>query len=267
MNARILAALALAAAVLVAGCESTPSKPAPPPPPPVPTPPPLQEAPAPVRAQLHAEIAAGFYERGQMEIALQELDLAMKLDSRNAKVYNVYGLVYAMLGEEAKAQANFQTAIELAPTDSEIRQNWGWFLCTHGRAKESLGEFDLAVRNPLYKTPDVALVNAGKCAAEIGDARRAEEYFRRALAFNPNNLNAAYGLSLLAYRQARLDEARALIRRVVQQPSPPAEALYLGMCIERKLGDHPSEASYVSQLRKRHPDSPEARAVPPGVCE
>ena len=172
-----------------------------------------------------------------------------------------------MLGEDAKAQANFQTAIQLAPTDSEIRQNWGWFLCTHGRPKESLAEFELAIRNPLYKTPDVALVNAGKCSVEIGDLRRADDYFRRALAFNPNNLGAAYNLSLLAYRQARLDEARALIRRVMQQPSPPAEALYLGMCIERKLGDRPSEASYVSQLRNRYPESPEAKAIPPGTCE
>jgi len=229
--------------------------------------PPIQEAPAPYRAQLHAEIAAGFYERGQMEVALQELATATKLDAKNPKIYNVYGLVYAMLGEDSKATANFQTALELAPNDSEIRQNWGWYLCTHGKARESLAEFDVAVRNPLYKTPDIALTNAGKCAAEIGDGRRAEEYFRRALSVNPNNATAAYSLSLLAYRENRLDEARAVMRRVMQQPAPPAEALYLGMCIERKLGDRSAEASYVSQLRNRFPDSAEAKAIPPGTCE
>ena len=45
------------------------------------------------------------------------------------------------------------------------------------------------------------------------------------------------------------------MRRVMQQPTPPPEALYLGMCIERKLGDRIAEASYVSQLRNRYPDS------------
>ena len=74
-----------------------------------------------------------------------------------------------MLGEDTKAQQNFLKAIELAPNDSEIRQNWGWFLCTHGRARESIAEFELAVRNPLYKTPDVSLVNAGKCSEVIGE--------------------------------------------------------------------------------------------------
>ena len=95
----------------------------------------------------------------------------------------------------------------------------------------------------------------------------AENVLRRALSVNPNSVTAAYNLSLLAYREKRLDEARALIRRVMQLPNPGSEALFLGMCIERKLGDRPSEASYVSQLRNRYPDSAEARAIPPGACE
>jgi type IV pilus assembly protein PilF len=123
------------------------------------------------------------------------------------------------------------------------------------------------VRNPLYKTPDVSLVNAGKCSEVIGDRRRAEEYYRRAFQINPGSSVAAYSLSLLAYREGRFDEARALMKRVMAQSAPPADALYLGMCIERKLGDRSSEASYVSQLRNRYPESAEAKAIPPGTCE
>ncbi len=258
----------LVAAVLAAGCESTSSsKQAPQQIPATPPPPPIQEAPAPYRAQLHTEIAAGFYERGQMEVALQELAQAEKLDPKNAKIYNVYGLVYAMLGQDAKAQASFQTALELAPADSEIRQNWGWYLCSHGRAKESIQEFELAVRNPLYKTPDVALVNAGKCSAEIGDRTRAEEFFKRALSINARNATAAYSLALLAYREARLDDARAMMKLVMLQTNPPPDSLYLGMCIEKKLGDKSTQASYISQLRNRYPESAEAKAIPPGTCE
>ncbi len=80
---------------------------------------------------------------------------------------------------------NFLKALELSPNDSEIRQNWGWYLCTHGRAKESIQEFELAVRNPLYKTPDVSLVNAGKCSVEIGDNKRADEFFKPPTAPRP----------------------------------------------------------------------------------
>jgi type IV pilus assembly protein PilF len=255
---------------LVAGCDSTPSRPTPPPPPvpnQPPVPAPIQEAPAPYRAQLHAEIAAGFFERGQMEVALQELGEAVKLDPRNPKIYNVYGLVYAVMGQDADAQQNFLKGLELAPNDSEIRQNWGWYLCTHGRAKESLAEFELAVRNPLYRTPDISLANAGKCAASIGETARAADFYKRALAIAPNNVVAGYNMSLLAYRERNYADARAYMRRVMQQTNPPPEALYLGMCIERKLGDQPSETSYASQLRNRYPESAETKAIPSGVCE
>ena len=268
----VLPLLALLAALTA--CESTSSSPSSsgrraqaPALPPTPPPPRVQEAPAPYRAQLHAEIAAGYYERGQMDVALQELAEAARLDATNAKIYNVYGLVYATMGQNQNAQQNFQKALELAPNDSEIRQNWGWYLCTHGRAKESLQEFDLAVRNPLYRTPDVSLTNAGKCAASIGENQRADDYLRRALALAPGNTTAAYNLSLLSYKANRLDEARALMRRVMQQSNPPPEALYLGMCIERKLGDRPSETSYVSQLQNRYPEAPETKALVTGTCE
>jgi len=98
-----LAAIAILA-VIVAGCESASKTPAAPPMPQVPKPPPIQEAPPAYRAQLHVEIAAGFYERGQMEVALQELEEATKLDPRNARIYNVYGLVYTVLGQDANAE-------------------------------------------------------------------------------------------------------------------------------------------------------------------
>jgi len=257
----------LFAAIVLAGCESTSSSKQSQPVPQVPQPPPIQEAPAPVRAQLHQEIAAGFYERGQMDVALQELDEAVKLDPKNAKIYNVYGLVYATLGKEADAQRNFQQALELAPSDSEIRQNWGWYLCTHGKARESIPEFEQAVRNPLYRSPDVALSNAGKCSVEIGDYRNAEQFFRRALQINPNSVPASYSLSLLAYREGRFDEARAFVKRATAMSNPAPDALYLGMCIERKLGDRAGEASYVSQLRNRYPEAPETKAIPSGACE
>jgi len=250
-------------AALVAGCASKSSTP--PQVVPLPTPQ-VQETPAPTRAQIRADLAAGYYERGQMEVALQELKEAVKLDPSNPKIYNVYGLVYAMLAQDRDAELNFRRALEIAPNDSEIRHNWGWYLCTHGRARESIAEFDLAVRNPLYRSPEVALTNAGKCAASVGETKRAEDYYRRALAVAPANTVAAYNLSLLVYKEARLDEARHAIRPIMQQNSPPAEALYLGMCIERKLGDRQAEASYASQLRNRYPGAAETKAIP-GACE
>ena len=220
------------------------------------------------RAKLHAELGAGYYERGQMDVALEELNEAATLDPNNARIYNIYGLVYAMLGENAKAEQNFQRALALAPQDSEIRHNWGWYLCSNGRPRESIPEFELALSQS-------AVQDAG---GRAGQRRTVQSRLRRHRGRRQllpprrrrpraNNAGAIYGLALMAYRQGRQDEARGWIKRLTQQPPAPPEALYLGMCIERKQGDRSAEQSYISQLRNRYPDSAEAKAIATGTCD
>jgi type IV pilus assembly protein PilF len=265
---RFASPLLVAAALALAACASKGPAPqqaqaAPEPAPPVKT----QEATPQQRAQIRTELAAGYYERGQMDVALEELGNAKALDPTYPKLYDIYGLVYAMLGEKAKAEENFRQALSLAPNDSEIRENWGAFLCGTGRAKEAMPEFEQVLKDPLYRTPEIALINAGKCSAALGDTKSAEDYLRRALSASPGNPIAAYNLALLAYREKRNGEARAWMRPVMQQPSPSPAALYLGVCIERRQGDREAERSYESQLKNRWPQSPEAKAIASGGCE
>src|SRR5438552_1972792 len=238
----------LVAAVFLAGCSSTEKntdeQTSPRTPPQRTSVPQAQQTPPPVRARMHTDLAAGYYERGQMDVAIDELNLAVSLDPGYAPAYNVYGLVYAVLGEDRKAEQNFERALQLTPNDSDTHHNWGWYLCQHKREREALAQFDIAVRNPLYRTPEIALVNAGRCAMTIGDVRSAEAYFRRALGAQPGNALANYGLALVAYKEARYDEARGWIRGAIQTNAPAPEALYLGLCVERKLGDRQGELSY-----------------------
>jgi type IV pilus assembly protein PilF len=269
MRLRNFAAL-LAAVSALAACQSNPFAPKPEPTPPSPQ---VQPAQAPriqqpestprQRAEAHVELAAGYFERAQFDVALEELGIAERIDATFARTHSIYGLVYATIGELPKAEASFRRALELAPNDSEARQNWGWYLCTHGRAKESIPEFEAAIRDPLYRTPEIALVNAGKCSVSIGDPAAADRYFRRALQLRPNEPQAAYNLALLSYRGQRHADARALMRIVMQQNTPAPEALFLGMCVEQKLGDAQAEQSYALQLRNRYPDAAETKAIGP----
>ena len=268
------ALLVFIASVVLAGCQTKPATPAQPP---APVGPQIQPAPQvqlqqdPVtprqRAEIHTDLAAGYYERAQLNVALEELGAAERIDPTYARIYNLYGLVYTMLEDTQRAEQQFKRALELAPNDPDARHNWGWYLCTHNREREAIPEFEFAIRSPMYRTPEIALVNAGKCSAAIGDVAAADQYFRRALQVRPNDAGAAYNLALLSYKGGRLPESRALMKVVLQQTSPGPEALFLGMCIERKLGDRSAEQSYVTQLRNRYPESAETRAIATSNCE
>jgi type IV pilus assembly protein PilF len=94
----------------------------------------------------------------------------------------------------------------------------------------------------------------------------AESYFRRALAAQPGNALADYGLALIAYKEGRFEDARNWMKGVMQSTTPQPEALYLGMCVERKLNDKQAELSYLSQLRNRYPDAPETKVIATEGC-
>jgi type IV pilus assembly protein PilF len=224
-----------------------------------------QDASAQTRARIRTELGAGYYARGQHEIALEELNGALREDPSYAPAYGVLGLVYSELRDDSNAERNFQRAISLAPQDPEVRNNYGWYLCQHGHETQAIQEFELAVRNPFYRTPDMALVNAGRCASRVGDRRGAESYFNRVLAIAPTNGPANFFLADMAYKAGDLPLARSRMRVVMQTSSTP-EALMLGACIERKLGNKSEESTYVSQLRQRFPNAREAKLVDNGGC-
>jgi type IV pilus assembly protein PilF len=96
--------------------------------------------------------------------------------------------------------------------------------------------------------------------------QEADEYFRLALTASPSNATASYQLALLAYKETRVQDARFWLRPAVQAAQPRPDALLLGVCIERKLGDRQAELSFASQLKNRYPDAPETRQIDSGNC-
>jgi len=210
------------------------------------------------RAKTHTELASGYFSRAQYGVALEELNEALRADAAYASAYNMLGLVYMELREDQQAEQAFSRALSLSPMDSDAHNNYGWFLCSRNRFEESLKHFLAAVKNPLYTTPEKAFLNAGICSARKGDDAGAEDFLLKALRVQPQQPQALYNLAQLYFRQGRYAEARSHLSRYAQVASPSAESLWLGVRLERKLGDRDAEAGHGRQLRKLFPDSVEA---------
>ena len=164
------------------------------------------------RARVHTELGANYFQRGQMAVALEELNEAIRLDAKYGVAHSILGLVYADLGDLAKADASFLVAINVAPAEGEIRNNYGSYLCRQNRAKEGLEQFDVALRLPLYQTPNIALENAGNCALAASLIRPAEGYFARLVQIQPLNSRGYQGLAAIALKTSRFDEVRRQVR-------------------------------------------------------
>lgn len=216
------------------------------------------------RARVHTDLAAAYYARGSMAIALEELRVATDSDDSYAPAHSMLGLVYMDLKENQLAETSFERALRLSPNDPDINHNFAWFLCNTGREKDSIKYFAQAIRNPLYATPWRSYSAAGVCSLKSGNAKDAEEFFQRALRLDPDDTPSLLKLSSIRYQQGQAAEARRLISRYNKLATPSAESLWLALRIERKLGERVAEQSYAIQLRRRFPDSPEYRALQRG---
>lgn len=209
------------------------------------------------RARANTELAALYYERGNLGVALEVLRTATGADQTYAPAHGMLGVVYMDLRENVLAQQSFERALRYAPNDPDINHNYGWFLCQTGKETESTRYFLQAVRNPLYQTPAKSYTSAGQCALQKGNLKDAADFFGRALKLEPDEPNALLKLAAIHYRSGQLDEARRLIGRYGRVVEPSAEGLWLAIRIERKIGDKTAESSYANQLRRRFPGSAE----------
>jgi type IV pilus assembly protein PilF len=213
------------------------------------------------RARAHTDLAAAYFERGSMAIALEELRVAVAADSNYPAAHSMLGLVYMELKENQLAESSFERALRLSPNDPDINHNYGWFLCNTKRESDSIKYFVQAIRNPLYPSPWRSYSAAGECSLKVGNTKDADEFFQRALKLEPDYAPSLIKLGAIRYRQGQIVEARRLVSRYNKLMTPDAESLWLALRIERKLGERVAEQSFANQLRRRFPESPEYRLL------
>lgn len=219
------------------------------------------------RARVHTDLGAQYYASGIIGVALDEFNIAAANEPRYVPAQYMLGLVYMELKDDAQAEKHFKRALDLDSRNSEARNNYGWFLCQRGKVEDSIKEFMEALKNPLYETPDKPYVNAGICTLKLKDDKGAEEYFLKALKLRPNQPQALLALAEIYFRANDLPNARAQVIAYMKSQNPTPEILWLGVRIERKLGDRSSETSYAQMLRQRYPISKENQALAVGQYE
>lgn len=211
------------------------------------------------RADIRLELANAYFADGKPAIALQEVDQALALDPQRADALGLRGLALQQLGEPERALQSLQQALRLAPGDPGLQNNLGWVLCENGQPAKAMVWFDKALAQRSYSSPAKAAMNAGACSMKLGDARRAQAYFNRALAADPGLLAAHASLARIAFDAGDYQRARAHLLPVIASEQVTADDFLLAIRTERKLGDRTTEQSLAMQWQRRLPDSPQWR--------
>ncbi|MDH3646739.1 MAG: type IV pilus biogenesis/stability protein PilW [Gammaproteobacteria bacterium] len=240
--------ICLLAAMLISACVTTGDAP-------------LREASPEEAARTNLRLGSEYLQRGQRERALEKLNRAIEQDPHLAPAHAYLGLVYEQLGKPSQAETHYKTALRIDDDDANVRNMYAVYLCRNERIKEAVKHFLAAATVPTYTTSETAYTNAGLCVLKRSDYEEAETYFRQALQINPRYSDALWQMAKLTNLDDRNFQARAFLQRLANVSEMTAQALWLGVQVERSLGDNRAADNYAVQLRLKYPESVESRLL------
>ena len=250
MRLRMVLPLAIIAGVGLAACSSEPQ---------------FKKASPAVTAATNMQLAIEYLKLGKLANSRDFIQRALSQDPGNPDVQMTAGLVYERLNEKSKAERAYSAGYRLGKADPNIQNTYAGFLCRTGKAVAGEKLFAEVASNPLYQTPEVALMNAGVCVLGTGDVVDAERYFNRALAVHPNLPEAMVQLGNIAIDRGDAVKARDMVQRYLALNPPTSEVLWLGFRAERKLGDKTAAAGYARRVQTDFPNSEQAQMMRAGV--
>ncbi len=245
--------LVLAVLIGIAGCTTTT------------TPPEEESWDAGKRADVHAQLAASYMQRDQLEIARSELEQALQIKADHSRANYIMAVLQTRLGNNAEAETYFRRAVSADKENSQAAHDYGVYLCKQGRVDQAMAQFDEALANPLYRGDALTALRAGECLIFNGNSPDvAETYFRRALNINPKLAPALYQMSEINFARGNFLSARAYIERYFSAAQETPRTLLLAYRIENELGAADVAEDYAARLRKKFATSEEAKQLRSG---
>jgi type IV pilus assembly protein PilF len=207
------------------------------------------------RAESHVELGISYLQRGQFEVAREEIDLAISINPNSDTAYHARGLLLEQTGHTEEAIKVLGRAVQLNRSNYVAVNDYGIVLCQNGdyaKGIDTLLRIEAKLDNKYLSNTRLGL---GICYLEQGSLAPAKVNFRLVLEIAPGLLQALFPMAEIAFREQQYLSARAFIERYISFGGLSQEALVLGADTELKLGDTDKAKEYIRELRRVYPNS------------
>lgn len=217
------------------------------------------------RATNRLKLAVLYFQDGKYNFALDEIKQAILTDPNWFEPYGMRALIQMQTGDYPQSEASFQKALSINPNSSDLKHNYGFLLCKMKRPEQAMKLFGAALADPAYGQRAKTWAEQGRCQLANGQKTEAEASFMRSYELDAGNASTGYNLATLLFQRGELVRAQFYARRVNNGERASAESLWLGIKIERNLGNRDAQLQLEAQLRKRYSQSREAMALERGA--
>ncbi len=204
--------------------------------------------------------AAEYIKEGNAETAFKHLKRALEKAPKSPEAHNAMALVYRLTGDKKLEEKHFKLSLRYDSTLSKARNNYATFLYNENRYKEALKQLKKAANDPGYENRAVAFENMGRCYLKLADLEKAEEAFLSATRADGRMSRSYLELADIAFKKNDRQGAADYVEQYGLLARHTPRSLWLGIQVQRVVGDRDKLASYELALRKLYPNSAEYQA-------
>jgi type IV pilus assembly protein PilF len=212
-------------------------------------------------SEIYLQLGVRYMEIDKLELAKENLLKALEKDSGNARAHSALGYLYERINRFDEAKQHYENAINLAPDDVGIQNNYGRFLCERRQFDKGLAYLTQSATNMLNDQQWMPMTNAARCHLGMGQQPLAEALLKQALDLNQNFAVALFEMQKMSYQRGDYRAAEDYLQRYLSQAKHTPETLWIGIQTEQALGNLSLANEYRDLLLEKFPLSNEAKQI------
>jgi len=203
------------------------------------------------------QLASQYLSINQPLKAITRLQKVLNLNPKSSEAYGLLGIVYQYQKEYGLSEKSFKKALQLAPTNSNIRNNYGALLYAKQQYIEAAKQFHHVTKDVYYGNRDRVFENLGATYLKMGNIQESINYYQRALRLNAFLSSASLKLAEIFFEQKKMGKAFAFYTDFAKNGHQSAESLWLGIRLAYEINKAEQALIYGKQLKALYTQSPE----------
>lgn len=213
-------------------------------------------------AETYVALGVSYMNNGNMPLARKKIERALEVAPESTAAHSAMAMYWLERGELDLAEKEFEIATGIDDEHSPSNYHYGMFLMLQRNDDDACDYIEDAATDVDYSARVLAFEGLGMCHLRFGDQREAVDAFERAWALDMNSTVASLNLANIYVERKRPRIAKRWYDRFVDAieeggVNQNASSLMTGFKVSRASGDKNGAASYAFKLKKRFPKSDE----------
>ena len=173
-------------------------------------------------ADAHYNLGLTLQELNQLDDAVKSYEMTLSIQSNYAKAHNNLGIVFKELGKIDDSVKSYKQAIDIQPEFAEAHNNLGNVLFALGKFDDAIASYNqaLAIQSDYFEVHN----NLGNIFHELEQFDTALEFYEKALNINPDYAEAHNNLGITLKELGKLEEAVESYKKALNINPDYAEA-------------------------------------------